>query len=107
MRLIDADGLEEKGIEFSDTNVYVPIEAIWNAETISDISEVEHGVWITDEADSGEYENYAPYIEVHCSNCDYRIGIENGQYGWSYGSAFPMNYCPNCGAKMDGQQKTL
>lgn len=33
-RLIDADALEEKGVEFSDTNIYVPIEAVWDAPTV-------------------------------------------------------------------------
>lgn len=36
-RLIDGDALEEKGVEFSDTNVYVPIEAVWNAPTIDPV----------------------------------------------------------------------
>ena len=34
MRLIDADDLEEKGVQFTDTNVYIPIEAVWNAPTV-------------------------------------------------------------------------
>lgn len=34
MRLIDADALEEKGVQFTDTNVYIPIEAVWNAPTV-------------------------------------------------------------------------
>lgn len=36
-RLIDGDSLEEKGVEFSDTNIYVPIEAVWDAQTIDPV----------------------------------------------------------------------
>lgn len=39
-RLIDGDSLEEKGVEFSDTNIYVPIEAVWEAPTIDAVEVV-------------------------------------------------------------------
>lgn len=39
-RLIDGDALEEKGVEFSDTNVYVPIEAVWNAPEVDAVEVV-------------------------------------------------------------------
>ena len=67
-----------------------------------DAVEVVHGYWHIDDYDSGDPGYYSAYIEVHCSKCGYELGAESGQYGWSYGDAFPWNYCPNCGAKMDG-----
>ena len=67
-----------------------------------DAVEVVHGYWHVDDCDSGEPDGYAAFIEVHCSKCGYDLGTESGQYGWSYGDPFPLIYCPNCGAKMDG-----
>lgn len=81
MRLIDADDLDEKGIEFSDTNVYVPIEEIWNAPTI-EAEPVVHGEWI--KLDECDYQ---------CSECGFR-----------FTSADPISkfeYC-RCGARMKG-----
>ena len=71
----------------------------------SDALEVVHGYWHIDDYDGGEPDAYAAFIEVHCSQCGYELGAESGQYGWAYGDPFPLNYCPNCGAKMDGERK--
>ena len=67
-----------------------------------DAVEVVHGTWLVDDYDSGDTGYYCAFIEVHCSKCGYNLGAESGEYGWLYGDPFPMNYCPNCGAKMDG-----
>ena len=50
-----------------------------------DAVEVVHGRWI-------EQEKYTFGVMYDCSICDNRI-LDNG-HSW--------NYCPNCGAKMDG-----
>ena len=50
-----------------------------------EISRVRHGKWI-------EKEKYTFGIMYDCSLCENRI-LDNG-HSW--------NYCPNCGAKMDG-----
>ena len=47
-----------------------------------EISPVRHGRWV-------EYQ--IPHI-ICCSNCDWATGIEEKNF----------QYCPNCGAKMDG-----
>ena len=49
---------------------------------VADVAPVVHGLW-------GEYE-FPPII--CCSNCDWATGIEEKNF----------QYCPNCGAKMDG-----
>ena len=51
----------------------------------ADVVEVRHGRWI-------EQEKYTFGVMYDCSICDNRI-LDNG-HSW--------NYCPNCGAKMDG-----
>ena len=55
-----------------------------------DVAEVVHGRWAGyHEADIG-YDEYG----VRCSNCNFEV--EDNEVD------FIMNYCPNCGAKMDG-----
>ena len=51
----------------------------------ADVVEVVHGRWV-------EKEKYTFGIMYDCSLCEDRI-LDNGH---------PWNYCPNCGAKMDG-----
>ena len=51
----------------------------------ADVAPVRHGRWI-------EKEKYSFGIMYDCSLCEDRI-LDNGH---------PWNYCPNCGAKMDG-----
>lgn len=50
-----------------------------------EVAPVRHGKWI-------EQEKYTFGVMYDCSICDDRI-LDNG-HSW--------NYCPNCGAKMDG-----
>ena len=51
----------------------------------ADVAPVRHGRWV-------EKEKYTFGIMYDCSLCEDRI-LDNGH---------PWNYCPNCGAKMDG-----
>ena len=77
----------------------MPADIVNEIPTV-DAVEVVHGIWFVDDYDSGDPGYYSAYIEVHCSKCGYELGAESGQYGWAYGDPFPLNYCPNCGAKM-------
>ena len=61
---------------------------IENAPTV----EVVHGRWIDKKID-----NFRMW-EVRCSECDW-VGISNYD---AYNEPYDFNYCPNCGAKMDG-----
>lgn len=107
MRLIDADALRDalgitgtkdtcKGCQYNKrfnfacntdeapSFAYV-CEAIDNAPTV-DAVPVRHGRWVWN--DCGGFGNY------HCSECR-KICICNGDY----------DYCPNCGARMDEDDK--
>ena len=53
----------------------------------ADVAPVRHGRWV-------EKEKYTFGIMYDCSLCENRI-LDNGHH-W--------NYCPNCGAKMDGAE---
>lgn len=56
----------------------------------ADVVEVKHGRWIIGE-DEAEYEYGV------CSVCDHREWD-----AFAYGRDRVPNYCPNCGARMDG-----
>ena len=58
----------------------------------ADVAPVVHGKWVKDE-NSCHYDYYLTYFDFNCSICG---EIENDQHGLP-------NYCPNCGAKMEGQ----
>ena len=57
----------------------------------ADVVEVKHGEW----DDSGRYKFADGSLAIRCTVCGCAIhSDEYGKYHW--------NYCPNCGAKMDG-----
>ena len=93
MRLIDADDLLW---ELAKVGIAYRVEVnrtIMNAPTI-EAEPVRHGRWKAEERDS--WSGGGAYI---CSACG---------YGYSWGGFFEandFNYCPNCGAKMDGGEE--
>ena len=100
MRLIDADALIPQEIHTviiireDETKAIESVlfaEQVDNAPTI-DAAPVKHGEWIKNEDRNG----------WHCSECK----VDN-YYAYSWSSEkgtyeFQDNYCPNCGASMDG-----
>ena len=56
-----------------------------------DVQPVRHGHWYHGEA----YPHH-----LYCSVC-YRTALPNDEYVERWG--LHMNYCPNCGARMDGE----
>ena len=95
MRLIDADALpRHKQLEAFGNGQYEDVEIVYgndidNASTI-EAEPVKHGWWVRDGID-----------KWRCSVCG--VG-DNYAYAWSVGGAkLQDNYCPNCGAKMEGR----
>ena len=92
MRLIDAvtaaDAVSEKcGIPIADlVDVFADIQTV-------DAVPVRHGYWVIADADKGEY---------ICSVCGETDTDCSDRY--SNHNVFGQNYCPNCGAKMDGDE---
>ena len=86
-RLIDANEIEDlfyKQVKWGATDLMDAFDdALEDAQTV-DAVEVVHGRWI----DAREYCG-----DFMCSNCDALYGTNK------------FNYCPNCGAKMDGEKK--
>ena len=64
------------------------------AESIAteDVAPVVHARWVND----GYYADFHPHMVYRCSNCDWcQLDVEPPK----------GNYCPNCGAKMDGEKE--
>ena len=108
-RLIDANALEQhckntkiielfpewKDIPYEMKNALIRYGKSWkeiiqNTPTV-DAVEVVHGRWIETLVPDG-YVQKASRMRKQCSVC-----------GWT--NACRYNYCPNCGAKMDGERK--
>ena len=85
MRLIDANAIKlEKGFFEKVDNVPKFYEWLDKQPTV-DAVPVVRGEWKLIESE-------LPWIEYRCSEC--------GTY-----SKYATHYCPNCGAKMDGERK--
>ena len=73
---------------FTDDGFYVPIDAVLGAidfaQTI-DAEPVRHGEWIVESRSESPFDG----VSIKCSVC-YSYVLKK------------TNYCPNCGAKMDG-----
>lgn len=92
--LIDLWGVNMDEVDTSDcTDIEDILSAVityLSEQPTVDAVEVVHGRWVGyHEADIG-YDEYG----VRCSNCNFEV--EDHEVD------FIMNYCPNCGAKMDG-----
>lgn len=105
MRTIDVDAAVHEIDEhtyhyraYSDVKrgVNIALEILFNAPTI-DAVPVVHGEWIIDEImfeNSNDCTGGSDKYYVHCSNC---------KQNTSYYQGDAKRYCPNCGAKMDGE----
>lgn len=91
MRLIDADKLIEDLVKNRNFYPALVASAIKNTPT-ADAVEVRHGRWIEHTHKSDWLEDDVE-VYYNCSEC-----------GTSHWSIIPP-YCPNCGAKMDGERK--
>ena len=103
MRLIDADALK-KAIDFPWLENIRLGKIINDAPTI-DAEPVKHGKWINKrltkdsikDIKDGTYGELIGYHDI-CSVC----GFDIDEFWCATGSP---NYCPNCGAKMKGQEE--
>ena len=96
MRLIDADELFKaliyaKWFDNADRDD-VGLDLVEDAPTV-DAVPVRHGYWVIADADKCEY---------ICSVCGETDTDCSDRY--SNHNVFGQNYCPNCGAKMDGDE---
>ena len=85
--IVKRDGFTNGGYSYDQVHF-----AIDNAPTV-DAEPVRHGHWFKTYDDEGE--------AWMCSECCEEWGFEEGHPKDVYG----CNYCPNCGAKMDGERR--
>lgn len=91
--------IKEIDPNYEITSSYNAESIVLNAVRNGEIVPVVHGEWIIENI-------YPPSIGTHCDNCG---------WAWSNGidavklnpvfSLIKTNYCPNCGAKMDGKEQ--
>ena len=74
--------------EYEKTYTLDDIQAYLNAIPAADVAEVRHGVWL----DIGG--------RVECSKCHNKDSGGNQPVWYKF-----MNFCPDCGCKMDGDAK--
>ena len=91
-RLIDADALME--LANNHKNKVVDANDIARFPTI-EAEPVRHGRWVPLSYD-GYADGYPVYDEWECSECHFVCEGEGEPQ---------LNYCPNCGAKLDGGEK--
>ena len=92
-RYIDAELLKEVVLGWMPSLNDHQLEREIDTVPTADVAEVKHGDWIslTDCANAG----------VYCSVCHKKVYKED--YAWcNRKNKLRSDYCPNCGAKMDG-----
>ena len=71
-----------------------------------DVSPVVHGRWIIEKRHTVSRNPYMDdnyHAHATCSECNFCIDSSNASF--DYPKMNTTNYCPNCGAKMDGERK--
>ena len=97
-RYIDAEKIKiTADTMIADGECYVPLLAVKQAiarTPTEDVEEIRHGHWIEKDLD-----NFRK-VECQCSICGWS-GVENYD---SYVDIHDFEFCPYCGAKMDGKE---
>lgn len=89
MKYIDVDKLQETICKtVKNPAIRGWLNALINEQPLADVKEVKHGQWSSFPA----YKNNYTDICYRCTEC----GCVDTD---------PMNFCPNCGAQMDGGVK--
>ena len=110
MRLIDADAVLKWFAEYwamqkklgrpskQQRAIYITMRSMVNSVKTVDAVPVRHGKWIYGENERG-YDGY------YCSKCCGHVRWYGKASEQSINFIEKYNYCPNCGAKMDGAER--
>lgn len=107
MRLIDADALRDKLHEEcaecgncsyynpdGNCHIYMMLDILEEDALTIDAEPARHGRW-----EEKPYKNYPAYSVMRCSECGWFIHKSKLR------NSDKFNFCPNCGAKMDGGEQ--
>lgn len=90
-RYIDANDVKDLLIGLESLPWEDEVDDLIKVLPTADVAEVRHGIWI-----EGAEHFTNGFYEAECSVC--------GNYiRWNEGNSGEWNFCPNCGAKMDGK----
>ena len=85
---------DENGNIICSPELWEQIASLIEIIATADVVEVKHGEWIKLDGEWREQGTNKPLIIHQCSFC------------CTFYQNAPYNYCPNCGAKMDGRSDT-
>jgi DNA-directed RNA polymerase subunit RPC12/RpoP len=96
MAYIDREKFAEVICNFPaiDEDTANAVISLLHRQPTADVVEVNHGEWLEKEEVYGD-------VYYTCSNCNNDWTTIDGTPQDNF-----MNYCPNCGAKMDGERKS-
>ena len=90
------------GAAICSTHGYIDAIKLWNRwekvvqkQPTADVVEVRHGKWKLKQYEGGILDGE---IYDECSICEYQRFFDDIRFKTAF------NYCPNCGAKMDGKE---
>lgn len=98
-RLIDADAMREDWLENGENEYVYDTNAVLesiDAQPTIEATPVVHGRWLDNgicDHKPSRFRNPDKWTIYKCSECSYSNGRRKN-----------ANYCPNCGAKMDGEK---
>ena len=91
----NAEKLQAKGMEVSISDLmYIKLAEYENAEEDADVQSVRHGKWIAENKDNRGYADCYTCTNCNCYTYTYTL-MKDCEY----------DYCPNCGARMDGDKE--
>lgn len=87
-RYINREDLLKNLKQFAPEHLTPLIVMLIEKQPAADVAEVRHGMWIAC------VEKISGKIQITCSQCGRLLSVH-----------LPYNFCPNCGARMDGDKE--
>ena len=94
---IEREALMRNLKHFAPEQLTPLIESLIQKQPAADVVEVKHGKWKLKQYECGILDGE---IYDECSICEYQRFFDDIRFKTAF------NYCPNCGAKMDGKGGT-
>ena len=92
---IEREALMRNLKQFAPEQLTPLIESLIQKQPAADVVEVRHGKWKLKQYEGGILDGE---IYDECSICEYQRFFDDIRFKTAF------NYCPNCGARMDGKE---